>query len=210
MAAHHPIISAPGVPVASPDGRQLVTHYSHQEGSACIAESNLGDRPVSTYLRGSRATIASVHRHLPAKSWLVLPCYFKRDGRFSDWQSQISGKTKMGESLLRAAQRELAEEIGLIFPTTAFIPIASNHSETHYIADVGSAVVDPSIRSECSERAARPDDGRGRVVVYLYVKDDQLTALLPRIQARSRVHSDDSAGRLIFVVPAATVASRIE
>ena len=212
MMSHHGLISsAHSAPFASigDAGGSSVTHYSHIEGEVCITESNLGDRPVSTYLRGGRATVASVHRSLPAKSWLVLPCYLKRDGRFADWQSQIPGKMKEGETPLQAAQREVAEEIGVFLPTSAFVCATSDRGENHYIVDMSAVVSDPTtIRRECEERASRRDD-RGRVVVYLYIKEEELARHLPVVQSRSRVESGDSAGKLVFVVPASTVLAMI-
>ena len=178
----------------------------HVESSTTLTPVTPSSLKVSYYTPGTKTAAQSLVTSIAATSFIV-PTYTKK-GVFSDWQVLISGKAKVGETPAQAAQRELAEEIGVIFDLSNIG--ASIHTERHKGSTIHYFRVrlenetqpghpnNTIIRSECLRRGSLPDNKGTRVCIFLTC--DDVTASTPAIIRRSRVSSTDTAGHTIMTV----------
>ena len=178
----------------------------HVENSTTLNPATPASLQVSYYTPGPKATVQTLVSGIAATSFIV-PTY-TRKGVFSDWQVLISGKAKVGETPAQAAQRELAEEIGVIFDLANIG--ASIHTERHKGSTIHYFRVrlenetqpgtsnNPIIRSDCLRRGSLADNKPVRVCIFLTC--DDVTASTPAIIRRARVSSTDSAGHTIMTV----------
>lgn len=179
--------------------------------SSCDKENNFemriekvptGKLLVSSYrLNGLYDAIKS----LPEKSYLIGPQYIsRRTGILKDFQPAVTGSPLVGETFLIAANREPAEEIGLVAEShTHFEKISTRIDRcklvtTYRINADKLKPYDPSIHS--FEKNDGIDNKKAKIQVVIYGTLDTLEILVKNITCRKI--ADDScvigAARIIL------------
>lgn len=200
--------------------------YYHLEGKDNqIKTVELKNYKSSRYYSGDPTTgIGILERFVPKNAYLIFPGYYHEGFYTRDldsldtWQAQISGKIKLSETPLQAAQREVIEEIGLIIPEENFklvheekyVPHTGNFRNIHYyLADLdflpGDIKNPDDILEESMRRSMLTDNFQERVIVFAFTRF--LNKTVKTILLRKRLREDSSqenihdAGHLIFLVP---------
>jgi len=130
--------------------------------------------------------------------YFVLPAYKNKRNLLNDWQTNISGSIKQGESPEHAAQRELLEEIGVYFDPKhlSLINVENKKGKRfyHYVVDVDNGSVDRPYEFEFEDtRYDCPD----KVFIWLFTNNPYHD----NIRMRRRMLSDDNAGEVLVILP---------
>jgi len=172
--------------------------YSHIEGSININKLK-SFISSSKYVCGNIITSFNlIDKYIPEDAKLIVPTHCKllsynNEGpkfeidNIESFQCQISGKCKINESFVSAAQREVFEEIGTFLDKS---DIKEIHREVHSYKygknneDINNTVVyylvnmdsvkpkqDNILKLEIETTSLLQDDYNRRVVIFMYTKD---------------------------------------
>jgi predicted NUDIX family NTP pyrophosphohydrolase len=183
--------------------------FIHEEATDGVYEFTPAPKKLSSWVSGSwRKTKQLIKNKI--NGFLILPMYLDDLGKQNEWQCQISGKAKHGETLAEAAQREILEEIGLLFDISTFhnsfldyekfkgCDVAYYAINLKEVLEVSSKDYDINI-SKCNERKTNVDDVHKRVSVFIYFNDID-KEFFDKIIKRKRIISNDEAGKVILLI----------
>jgi hypothetical protein len=188
----------------------MVETYIHKETKIDIEEFIPDKRKLSRWVSGSWKKAKQVLKYKVDDGFLILPMYLDELGNQNEWQCQISGKSKVSETIIEAVQREVLEEIGLAFNIRSIQDAFIDYERfkgcdvTYFLLNLKDSVDYNSfefkdIRVGCKNRELLDDDKSRRISVYLYF-DDINKKLLNRIIDRKRLVSSDDAGQVILLM----------
>ena len=177
--------------------------FKHCEGADTIEQVSLLDLPISRCLYGGNRLNGTLRSANCPTSWLVLPAYLNKEGKFNDFQLVISGSIKHGETVLASSKREISEEIGFTFddgPIVTTEPFNFIKNKT-----VAPSVYKPNaLRPNVLGSESGKDDKDRKVATWLVI--DNPNQVIPR----RRTGSTDKAGVFVIVMKVADVITLID
>ena len=179
--------------------------YIHTEKSNELVEFYPSKDKISKWVSGSWKKAKNIIRNKINNGFLILPMYID-----DEWQTQISGKAKKGETMAEAAQREIFEEIGIAFDIKTIYNSYLDYEKfkgcdvAYFLLNFNDCIDNLNyqhemIKRKCYERENLEDESRKRVSVFIYFNSiDEKT--LDKLLHRNRIECNDEAGRNILVL----------
>jgi len=119
--------------------------------------------------------------------YLIGPTY-NNGTKLTDVQCLVTGKCKTGESDIQAAQREVAEELGLVLNGQNIRFSHNTAKEIAYIVDINNCdAYDPAVHAGIS-LYSNNDDTHRKVAVYIYGTYPDISAKIQQIRCRCNEH----------------------
>lgn len=200
--------------------------YSHLESTNEILKLK-NYIPYSKYVCGNIMTSYNIiNRYITDDSKIIVPGHFKslfqnvnyEVDNIESFQCQISGKCKINEPFINAAQREVFEEIGLFLNKTDFKEIhreihsyknGKNNEDIHntvvyYLVNVDNIEIqkDNLLKLEIETNSLIKDDYERRVVIFAYTQDLNLCneSLINRKRIKQYgIEEQSCTGKYIFL-----------
>jgi hypothetical protein len=180
--------------------------YIHTENSNEFIECSPNTNKISKWVSGSWKKAKNLIKNKISSGFLVLPMYDEEE-----WQTQISGKAKIGETMVEAAQREILEEIGIAFDIKTIYNSYLDYEKfkgcdvAYFLLNLNDCVDNSSynfniIKRRCFDRQSLEDEKRKRVSVFLYVNNISNETYIKTLKGRERLTSDDDAGKNILIL----------
>jgi len=180
--------------------------YIHTENSNEFIECSPNTNKISKWVSGSWKKAKNLIKNKISSGFLVLPMYDEEE-----WQTQISGKAKIGESMAEATQREILEEIGIAFDIKTIYNSYLDYEKfkgcdvAYFLLNLNESVDNSSynfdiIKRRCFDRQSLEDEKRKRVSVFLYVNNVLDDKYIKNLKGRTRLISDDDAGKNILIL----------
>lgn len=179
--------------------------YMHSENTRNITAFLPSKNRISKWVSGSWKKAKKFIKEKLTNGLLILPMYDKEE-----WQTQISGKRKKGETMYEAAQREILEEVGLAFDiitiTKSYIDYEKfKGCDVAYFSINLSDSIEPAtnnyneIVESCKSRELLEDESNKRVSIFVHI-DNLENDSINKILHRHRITSDDIAGKDILLL----------
>jgi hypothetical protein len=182
--------------------------YTHEENTNNLIEYCPNENKISKWVSGSWKKSKTLIKNKINSGYLILPMYDDEE-----WQTQISGKAKIGESMAEAAQREIFEEIGIVFDVKTIYNSYLDYEKfkgcdvAYFLLNLNDCINNSDytynvIQRKCYERQHHEDEKRKRVSIFLYFNytDDINPSNLSNLLSRNRLLCDDIAGKNILIL----------
>jgi hypothetical protein len=179
--------------------------YIHTENSNELTECYPNKDKISKWVSGSWKKSKNIIRNKISNGFLILPMYDDEE-----WQTQISGKAKKGETMIEAAQREIFEEIGIAFNTNTIYDSYLDYEKfkgcdvAYFLLNLNDCIDSSDynyevIKRKCYERDSYEDEKRKRVSVFLYCSNTN-EKNINKLLGRNRLACQDEAGKNILIL----------
>lgn len=179
--------------------------YIHTENSNELIECIPNTDKISKWVSGSWKKSKNLIKNKISDGFLILPMYDD-----NEWQTQISGKAKIGESMVDAAQREIFEEIGIAFDTNTIYNSYLDYEKfkgcdvAYFSLNLKDSIDNLNyhhdiIKRRCYDRQSLEDEKRKRVSVFIHI-DNLNNKKINKLLARNRLLCDDEAGKNILIL----------
>ena len=179
--------------------------YIHAENSNELVECIPNTDKISKWVSGSWKKSKNLIKNKISDGFLILPMYDD-----NEWQTQISGKAKIGETMVDAAQREIFEEIGIAFDTNTIYNSYLDYEKfkgcdvAYFSLNLKDSIDNLNynydiIKRRCYDRQSLEDEKRKRVSVFIYINDLN-NKKINKLLARNRLLCDDEAGKNILIL----------
>lgn len=179
--------------------------YIHSENTRNITLFLPNKNKISKWVSGSWKKSKKLIKEKIDKGLLILPMYENEE-----WQTQISGKVKQGETIYEAAQREILEEVGLAFDIQTISKSYVDYEKfkgcdvSYFLVNLKDSIETfttnyNNVINSCKEKELNIDETKNRVSIFIYM-DNIENESINKILHRHRILSDDIAGKDILLL----------